>query len=189
MYAGTFLDRVTINEYFEYDKIDSKDYYVLKNKKIKNYPKLELKTELDKLDKKKTNVVLAISITQKITDEQLKQFYEDCNIIKLEINNPHDNTIKYKPQLNQYVNTIFDVIEEISRTIPNIKIINIVCSCQSCLALEVGKRSIDSTRIPQIISYQFENQNTNIKYPWGIVINGDAKGKLIKVKEVAKNDV
>ena len=90
--------------------------------------------------------------------------------------------------MNEYVNNIFDTIEKISQKLNNIKTVNIVCSSQSCLALEMGKRSVDSTRIPEIISYQFENQS-NIKYPWGIVINGKNKGKLIKVEDVKELNV
>lgn len=188
MYAGTFLEREKIDEYYEFDKTDSNDYYKLENKKTKSYPKLNLKTKLEDLDTNKNNLVIAISTTKKITDGQLEQFADECNIIKLEVDSPYDNTIKYKKQLNEYVNIIFDTIEEISQKLNHIKTINIVCSSQSCLALEIGKRSVDTTRIPQIVSYQFENQS-DIKYPWGIVINGRNKGNLINVEDVKKNNV
>ena len=188
MYAGTFFDREKIDEYYEFDKIDAKDYYKLDNSKTKKYPKLKLKNKLEELDVNKGNLVLAISITKKISDSQLKQFDNECNIVKFEVDKPYDNTIKYKKQLNEYVNTIFDTIEEISQKLDHIKTINIVCSSQSCLALEIGRRSVDSTRIPQIVSYQFENQS-DIKYPWGVVINGKNKGKLIKVEDVKKINV
>lgn len=188
MYAGTFLEREEIDEYYEFDKIDKKDYYKLEHKKNKKYPKLNLKTKLEEIDVNKSNLVIAVSITRNITDTQLKQFDEECNIIKLEVDKPYDNTIRYKEQLNEYVNSIFDIIEKISQKLNNIKTVNIVCSSQSCLALELGKRSVDSTRIPEIISYQFENQS-DIKYPWGIVINGKNKGKLIKVEDVKEANV
>lgn len=188
MYAGTFLEREKIDEYYEFDKVDSKDYYKLENKKTKRYPKLNLKTKLEELDTNKNNLVISISTTKKITDGQLKQFSDECNIIKFEVDCPYDNTIKYKKQLNEYVNIIFDTIEEISQKLNHIKTINIVCSSQSCLALEIGRRSVDSTRIPQIVSYQFENQS-DIKYPWGVLINGKNKGNLIKVEEVKKTNV
>ena len=136
----------------------------------------------------KSNFVIAISITRNITDTQLKQFEEKFNIIKLEVDEPYDNKIRYKEQLNEYVNSIFDLIEKTSQMFNNIKSINVICSSQSCLALEMGKRSVDTTRIPEIISYQFENQS-DIKYPWGIVINGKNKGKLIKVEDVKEVNV
>ena len=188
MYAGTFLEREEIDDYYEFDKIDTKNYYKLEHKKNKKYPKLNLRTKLEDLDMNKDNLVIVISITRNITDIQLRQFEEKCNIIKLEVDKPYDNTIRYKEQLNEYINSIFDTIEEISQKLNDIKTINMVCSSQSCLALEIGKRSVDSTRIPEMISYQFENQS-NIKYPWGIVINGKNKGKLIKVEDVREVNV
>lgn len=188
MYAGTFLEREKIDEYYEFDKMESKDYYKLENKKTKRYPKLKLKTKLDELDTNKSNLVISIATTKKITDGQLEQFVNECNIVKFEVDSPYDNTIKYKKQLNEYINIIFDTIEEISQKLNHIKTINIVCSSQSCLALEIGKRSVDTTRIPQIVSYQFENQS-DIKYPWGIVINGKNKGNLIKSEEVKEINV
>ena len=188
MYAGTFLEREEIDDYYEYDKIDTKDYYKLEHKKNKKYPKLNLKTNLEEIDVNKSNIVISISTTRNITDTQLKQFDEECNIIKLEVDKPCDNKIRYKEQLNEYVNSVFDTIEKISQKLNNIKTVNIVCSSQSCLALEIGKRSVDTTRIPEITSYQFENQS-DIKYPWGIVINGKNKGKLIKVEDVKKANV
>lgn len=188
MYAGTFLERKKIDEYYEFDKTNSNDYYRLEHKKTNSYPKLNLKTKLENLDTNKNNIVISISITKRITDGQLEQFANECNIIRLEVDSPYDNTIKYKKQLNEYVNIIFDTIEEISQKLNHIETINIVCSSQSCLALEIGKRSVDTTRIPQIVSYQFENQS-DIKYPWGIVINGKNKGELIKVEDVKKINV
>lgn len=188
MYAGTFLEREEIDDYYEFDKINTKNYYKLEYKKNKKYPKLKLKTKLEDLDMNKSNFVIAISITRNITDKQLKQFEEKFNIIKLGVDEPYDNKIRYKEQLNEYVNSIFDLIEKTSQMFNNIKSINVICSSQSCLALEIGKRSVDTTRIPEIISYQFENQS-DIKYPWGIVINGKNKGKLIKVEDVKEVNV
>lgn len=188
MYAGTYLNRVEINKYYEFDKIDTNQYYELINRNNYMYPELKLKTELDKLDTGKKEVVVAISITQKITDQVLRQFSANSNICRLEIENPKDNAIKSVKQLNNYTNIIFTTIEKITHIVPDIKRINIACSSQSCLALEMGKRSVDSTRIPEIVAYQFESQS-NIKYPWGIVINGTDKGKLIKVEEVEESSV
>lgn len=179
MYAGTFLNRVKIDYYYEFDKIGINNYYVLSKKK-KEYPKLKVTTNISQLDTSKDDLLLAISLTQKIEDNVLSQFVSTCNIVKIGVDTPTDNTIKYKDQLDDYINIIFDTIEKIKVIIPNVKI-HLVYSGQSCLALEIGKRCFDGTRIPQIINYQFEAQNNIVKYPWGIVMNGSDKGKLIKV--------
>lgn len=182
MYAGTILGKEKIDEYYEFDKKETNTYYRLKNKRFDFYPKLNVNQNIKNMDKSKKNIVIAISVTAKITNEQLAQFQEDSNIIHIGVDNPCDNLIKSKKQLIDYINTIFDFIQEIFEKFGNLKNIHIICSSQSCLAIEIGKRSIDDTRLPQIISYQYEAQN-NIKYPWGIKINGNDKGKLIVVNK------
>lgn len=176
MYAGTFLERENIDEYYEFDKKEIKTYYKL-TKDI-NFSKIKLISDIDCLNKANTEVVLAISLTQSITDSDLEQFI-NMDKVYISINNPHDNAIKSKQQLNSYCNFILEKIEDISKEIPNLNKIHIVYSGQSCLALEIGKRSIDDTRLPEIVNYQYERQGDK-KYPWGIVINGRNKGNLIK---------
>lgn len=178
MYAGTFLNRIKIDEYYEFDKIDTNNYYLL-NKSKNAYPELKLKTNINQLYINKNKVVIAISLTQQIEDNVLNQFVSSCNIVKIGVDNPDDNTIRYTDQLESYIDKIFDVIEQIKVKIPNVEI-SIVYSGQSCLALEIGKRCFDDTRIPETTVYHFDIQNTDKKYPWGIIINGSNKGKLIK---------
>ena len=127
-------------------------------------------------------MVLAISLTQKISDEDLSQF-SNLDKVRIGIDSPKDNTIKSKEQLNEYKNFIIETIENISKENSNLKRIHLIYSGQSCLPLEIGKSSIDDTRLVEIISYQYERQN-DIKYPWGIIINGSNKGELINVLEV-----
>lgn len=188
MYAGTFLERQKFDEYYEFDKKEKHTYYKLKDKKFEIYPKLKAEQEIKKLDKNKKGVVIAISITSKITNEQLIQFNEKCNIVNIGIENPCDNAIKSKKQLIEYTNNIFEVIQNIFEMFEKIENVHIVCSSQSCLAIEMGKRCIDDTRLPKITAYQFEAQN-DVKYPWGIVMNGKEKGKLVIAKEELINNV
>lgn len=183
VYAGTFLDRFGIDKYYEYNK-NNMAYYELHSNKKETYPSLKLKTNIDSLDTSKKEVTLVISLTQKIKNEDIKQFSNNSNIIKLEVEKCKDNVIVNKNQLYNYVEIVFKNIVDISDKLGNISKINLIMAAQSCFALEVGKRCIDDTRLPQIISYQYENQN-EIKYPWGIVINGKNKKKLVKeIKDV-----
>lgn len=189
MYAGTFLERTKINEYYEFDKIGTETYYKLDNDKKKlfskiKYPKLTLKTDINLLDKKAKEIVIAISITQPILDEELIQF--NCNIptVHLSVDSPKDNTIRYKEQLTEYNNFIINMLEDLGKKIPALEKIHLVYSGQSCLALEMGKRTVDNTRLCQIICYQYERQNgnvTSVRYPWGLIINSDKKSQFIKV--------
>lgn len=182
MYAGTFLQREVIDEYYEFDKKETETYYKLTKNKKADTPKIKLYTDITSLNKLNSEMVLAISLTQKISDEDLSQF-SNLDKVRIGIDSPKDNTIKSKEQLNEYKNFIIETIENISKENSNLKRIHLIYSGQSCLPLEIGKSSIDDTRLVEIISYQYERQN-DIKYPWGIIINGSNKGELINVLEV-----
>ena len=179
MYAGTFLEREVIDEYYEFDKVNTNTYYKLSKNKNVNTPKINVKTDIDSLNKSSKELVISISLTQQISEGDLSQF-SNIEKVSIGIDNPQDNTIQNKEQLYEYRNFIVENIESISKEFSDLKTIHLIYSGQSCLPLEIGRRSIDSTRLPEIISYQYERQS-NIKYPWGIVINGQSKGKLIKI--------
>ncbi|WP_412675251.1 SAVED domain-containing protein [Bacillus mobilis] len=168
--AGTHLQREKIDHYFEFDKKETEKFYELKEGN--GYSALEVKTDLNHLNPNATEVVLSISITKEIKDTQLAQF-QGIDVVKLEVDTPDDNKIRYTNQLKEYVNIIMDTIEEIGATK-----VHLVCSSQSCLALEIGKR-IENYRMAQVICYFFD-MHTPKKYPWGIVLNGDEKGKYIQ---------
>lgn len=177
IYAGTFLNRTNIDKYLEFNKKTSK-YYELSNKKVK-YPKLINEYKLEDLDKKNNGITLVVSITQQITEEDLSQF-KNTNIVKLGIRDKKDNAIYSKKQLEEYTNNVIDTIIKLENSGINIKKINLILASQSCLAIEIGKRCADDTRLPEVISYQYERQENNNRYPWGIVINGKNKGNFIK---------
>ncbi|HBG8471718.1 TPA: SAVED domain-containing protein [Clostridioides difficile] len=180
MYAGTFLQRENIDEYYELDKISSETYYKLTTHKGVDFQEIKLKTDINSLNKSNTELVVTISLTQKITDSDLSQF-SNIDKIHIGIDDLKDNAIRSKEILNEYKNFIFDNIEKLLKEFPYLKTIHLVYAGQSCLALEMGKRSFDSTRLPEIIIYQYEGQS-NKKYPWGIIINGQKKGDLVKAE-------
>lgn len=181
MLAGAFLKREEINEYFEFDKTNTQKYYKLKKLSFKlfgkKYPKLKVKTNISQIDENINEIVLAIEITSPITNLDLAQFCEE-KIVRVSVDNPSDNTIRFKKQLIEYTELIYDTIEELSNSIQGLKKIHLIYAGQSCLALELGK-IIDDNRMPQIVNYQYNNQSEN-RYPWGIIINGQKKGDYEK---------
>ncbi len=172
--AGTYLQRERIDHYFEFDKINTEKFYELKEGN--GYSSLELETDLNNLTPTVEEVVLAISVTKEIADVHLTQF-SGLDIIKLSVDTPEDNKIRFTNQVVEYANTIMQTIEDIGKEMP-LKKVHLVCSSQSCLALEIGKR-VDNQRMAQVICYFFDMQKET-KYPWGIVINGADKGKYIE---------
>ncbi len=182
--AGTHLKREKIDQFYEFDKEESQTYYSLKSrtakqliKKSEDYPELKLKTNINRLDVQKTEAVIAISVTREISDTDLQQFTKS-EIVKLSLDTPCDNTIKFQSQLIQYRKQIVDTIYELRSQMHNLELIHIVYSGQSCLALEIGK-SMEDYRMPSVVIYQFDSQAEK-KYPWGIKINGDKTGSLIQ---------
>lgn len=173
MWAGLHLKREKIDEYFEYDKIQTDKFYKLK--KGGKYPQIQREKYLNQNDSNTNEIVIAVSITKRIALEQMKQF-GDVKKVELYINEPKDNAIKYRSQLIEYAQEVAKTIEDISAS-ASFKKIHLLISSQSSLALEIGKR-VDDQRMAEIICYFFDiKQDKN--YPWGITMNGENKGKII----------
>ncbi|MGG0433213.1 SAVED domain-containing protein [Priestia megaterium] len=176
MLAGNYFTRQDIHEYFEYDKLNSV-YYKLEDLSRGQVPQLELTNSIDSIDALATEIVLAISLTSPITSSDIQQF--SCQAIHMSVDNPGDNKIRSKQQLQNYYTEIYNTLEKIKIKLPNVKKIHLLYSGQSCLAFELGKL-IDDRRTSQVISYQYDIQG-DTKYPWGIIINGNDKGKYINI--------
>lgn len=176
--AGKEFSREKVSRYFEYNKFNQTYYELKPSKKRRNpYPPLQIMTPLSTLSSNSTeDVVLAISLTQKIEEVDLIQFSDP--IIHLSIPNPTDNAIEYSDQLKKYTQEVYTMLIDIKNYFPQIKRIHIVYSGQSCLPFELGKL-IDDQRITEVVSYQYTAQNTP-RYSWGIIINGMKKGTYIQ---------
>lgn len=192
MYAGKLLESVTFSEYFEFDKTKkiANSYYKLakpkksfipsfidKDKALnKNYPKLKF-PDISFIDESSEEIVLAVGITQSVKDSQLVQFNTE-NILKIESETTGDNTIRSINQLDEYSDEIIEFIKELQERFDNLKVIHFTYAGQSCLAMRLGQRLAEKTRMAEIIAYQFKFQG-DIKYPWGLVVSGDRTGTLI----------
>lgn len=180
VYAGTFLESAKISRYFEYDAHNGGHYYSLKKASHK-----ELKKGWDKLnitlpqniDKNANEVVLAISITHKITDVDLSQFSTD--IIHLALDVPQDNAIRYLQQLHEYKEKIDDVIQnDLTTNYPKLEIIHIAASIPSCVSVEIGKIiGLRTNRMVNIVVHHY-NESIMPHYIFGLYVNGSNKGKL-----------
>ncbi|WCK57138.1 SAVED domain-containing protein (plasmid) [Aneurinibacillus sp. Ricciae_BoGa-3] len=174
MMAGTFLAKERIDEYLEFDKKETQKYYRLV--KGNDFPPLQI-TDFNTINQNAEDVVIAITLTTKITNADLSQF-NGFPVVRVSVPTPQDNVIRYKQQLIEYKSKIADLIEDIGANLPLLKRVHVCCASQSCLVLELGKE-IDNRRMQQVISYHFYAQGQH-RYPWGIVINGHEKGKLIQ---------
>lgn len=179
VFAGTFLEDAKINRYFEYSNQDGGHYYELKRakrKQLKSLPKLNLHFP-NTPNQSLTEVVLAISISHKVRDEDLSQFSTD--VVHLDLDILKDNIIQYSQQLNDYTNKIYTCIEtDLMDKYPKLKIVHIAASIPSCISLEIGKSiGIRTNRVQEIVIHHYINSN-NPPYSFGLYVNGSKKGQL-----------
>ena len=174
--AGTYLSGTNVRRYFEYNRFYGDFYYELSNKKKKKWPELfELNSPPKTEDE---DIVLAISVSCHINDEDLKIF-NGYPVMHIGVSEPADCIIKSVNQLVDYKNHIYSYIDcEIKKKFKNVKRIHIVASIPSCLSVEIGKAiGAGQNRIPQIISYHY-NSSIEKKYSFGIYVSGPLKGKI-----------
>ena len=182
VYAGTLLEEAKIYRYFEYNNKSNGGYYYelkkAKNKKGKTYPKLNL-TFPEKPDTAAQEVVLAISITHNVRDEDVSQFNTD--VVRLSLDKPEDNIIKFKQQLENYKSIIQNVLEtDLTDTYPQLRVIHIAASIPSCMSIEIGKTiGLKTNRLKSIVVHHYMS-SMDKPYTFGLYVNGDKKGQLYK---------
>src|SRR5690606_7875477 len=169
LYAGYCYKGGPTTEFYEYHRFEGKYHKLKKAKrwywKNRKFPVLSLKQSLEDLDiQEQDEVVLGVSVTMPITEEQVEQF--KAPFIHLSLGEPRQNVIEYLEQLNEYVRVVFDTLTKIGQH-SRIKRIHLVISSQSCLVFELGKQLTTETYMKEVINYHFVNP----KYIWGIAFN------------------
>lgn len=179
--AGHYLSPAKTRRYFEYRRSSSCYYELNKGKRYDKYEKLNILFP-NEIKSDAREVVVVLSITRKVQFGDLSQFGEK-DIIKIELPNPLDNVIQSVKQLDEYVDTVVNQIENLKQQYSDLHIVHFVASIPSCVSVELGKKfALNAHRLPKIISYHFVNTATP-KYPFGIVVaDGDTLniGKLVK---------
>ena len=178
--AGTYLSSANITRYFEYDRHNKESYYELSREKARRNIKWPSLKEIGSiLETNDEDVILSISVSQKILEDDLKRF-ENTPVVVLSVPHPNDNLIQYREQLIEYRNVIYNYIEGvIKQKYKNVKRIHIVAAIPACLSLEIGKMiGAGENRIPQVVAYHY-NSSTDNKYAFGVYLSGANKGKLI----------
>lgn len=180
VYAGTYLESAKITRYFEYCNANGGYYYELKkaSKKEKaQIPDLKLIFPSSPLYPNASEIVLAISISHEVRNQDLSQFAMD--IVTLSLDKPKDNVIRYTQQLNSYKQTIYRCIEtDLISKYPNLKTIHIAASIPSCMSIEIGKSiGVRTNRVPDIVVHHYISSN-NPPYTFGLYVSGSKKGQL-----------
>lgn len=184
LYAGYCYKGGPTTEFFEYDRSSHKYNKLKKGDNPETaYEKLKLLHPLDSYNlEEETEVVLGISVTMKIREEQVEQF--KAPFIHLSIDNPKQNAIEFEEQLKEYVEKTSSILIDLGN-VYNIKKIHLVISSQSCFVFEIGKQLITETYMPEVINYHFVNNGTP-PYQWGISFNHQGTKYIDCVKQGAE---
>lgn len=166
--AGNYLSGGTIKRYFEYIGSTQKFIELSKKKWFRKYPKLIVKYQ-DHLNVNASDIVVALSISFPVQDNDIKQF--DTDILRIGLEEPKNNIITIIDQLEEYCDEIVTEIERARTKYPNLKTVHLLASIPSCVSVRLGDQfRLRSNRLPRVISYHFMNSNTP-KYPFGIVVS------------------
>ena len=167
IYAGTKHKGSDI-QYIEFNK-SKQQYEKLNNEK--SYPKLILPTTSNISSEE---IVVSVSTTARITDTNTRQFKKP--VLNITIDEPKDNAIYSKKQLNDYVDKTVTFVSKVYKDY-NISKIHLLLATQPCFTYALGKSFITmQNRIPQIISYHYVAPS----YIVGIVVNGNSRGTLVR---------
>lgn len=144
-----------------YDELDYSEEY----KKIK--------IEKIKVNKDSRELIVAISTTFQIKDEDLGVFAPDKkSVLKFCIENLENSefdVIKSYKQVNEYITTILKEIRRIKQE-NNITKVHMVISSSVAFTFALGQ-ALSSNYDPEIIVYHYDsNSPDGICYPWGISI-------------------
>lgn len=174
IYAGRIIPKLGFCRYFEIQKLENQNELVPLDTSGKvKYPLLKVSSNLTDSNEDE-EVVVAISTTQKINDNDLKQFVcKGIQVKHIYLENPSHTSIVSVKQINNYAETIIQEILEIKSVKANIKTVHLICSSKPSLMFRLGQL-IDDTQMPVVISYHYTQQD-NHRYPWGLYINHNTK--------------
>lgn len=170
VYAGTKHRGNDINYYLEYNRATQK-YTKLNGEK--HYPALH-KPVITAVN---TNeIVVKVSTTARVNEVDTRQF--KTSVFSLGIEDPKDNAIFSKRQLNEYVNETVTFISDVCKNNSGITRVNLLMATQACFAYALGKALVQmQNRVPEIVSYHYIVPS----YKVGLVVNGNSSGKVIKM--------
>ena len=149
--------------YILFHKKRNSEYYEELNNDD-NYTSIKL--EKKDIKKNAEELIVAISTTFQIKDDELKVLKpEQKSIIKFTTDEKGFDIILSKKQVDNYINTILSEVRHIVKE-NSIKKIHLVISSSVAFTFALG-RSLSSHYDPEITVYHFDI-NTQEKYPWGI---------------------
>lgn len=170
IYAGRKIPKIGLDRYYEIQKLENKNGLTpLDISDNAKYEPLLIKGNITTSNEKE-EVVVAVSTTGTVSNNDLKQFIDKGLEVKhIYLENPSHTSIVSVSQINDYAEIIIKEILDIKNKKENLRTVHLICASKPSLMFRVGQL-IDDTQMPVIISYHYTQQD-NYKYPWGIFIN------------------
>lgn len=170
IYAGRKIPKIGLDRYYEIQKLENKNELTPLDISDKaKYEPLLIKGNITTSNEKE-EVVVAVSTTGTVSNNDLKQFIDKGLEVKhIYLENPSHTSIVSVSQINDYAEIIIKEILDIKNKKENLRTVHLICASKPSLMFRVGQL-IDDTQMPVIISYHYTQQD-NYKYPWGIFIN------------------
>ncbi|MFC7061043.1 SAVED domain-containing protein [Halobacillus seohaensis] len=173
--AGYYHKGKPVKNYYEYDKNDKKYRRLRKQPRFSKVSQNVLMTEPEVNTLPNTrDVVLAVSTTMRITQEQISQF--DAPVVELYLERPDHNQIFTLKQLKAHTRAITQKLTELSQH-PGVERIHLIMATQSCLPFEVGQLLTTESYMKEITIYHYVSTETPY-YPWGITFTN--KGPVLR---------
>lgn len=174
---GTYIENKSNITYLNYNRFNS-EFELLPNKVRKN-KKLKLNIE-ENFCKSKTNnsreILVSISGTFKIHESDLADFNLP-NSAKISMNVIDENNISSQQEIINIANEIVNYLINISKEFDTI---HVIAAIPGMLSLEIGKNIKNrGNQLKRTVIYHYIAQSQP-KYKYGIVVNGEEKGKLIE---------
>lgn len=168
---GMHLTDSNLIRYVNYNRLGS-EYRLLPNKKrISKLLPLDINKELSS----SKELLVAISVTARITEEDISDFNID-NKMSISTKCIKENVIESQGEIKTIANEIVSILVDLSKTNDEI---HIVAAIPGMLSVELGKVIRNrNNQLSQINVYHY-NAQSKPKYKYGIVINSSDESKKI----------
>ena len=171
IYLGYLLTNRVKIRYSQYQR-DLQTWDWIRDLKGIELPKLHTSGLLKK-DKKKTNyIIIKLSLSTKVLDDQIKELGLDLNnVIEITTDNPSEDWLKSETQVMELGKEFRGILANLRTKALNLNKIHLFYAGPTAGALAVG-RQINPKMVPEVQLYEFD-RNKIPKYQKSIVIGGN----------------
>lgn len=138
------------------NKVNKKSWYII-NKEIQE-------------NQNNQRITLLISISSKVKEKDILEIFgNDVNVLKISVENPNRNWLKYKEQLFGFQRIFIKLIDDLINELSELNEIHLFCSIPTPVAFIIGS-SINPNMHPRFVLYNY-NVKKEPKYSRAFEIN------------------